>query len=75
MRPALALAAVLALGISCAPAVAPAAEEALRGHGGPVRALSVAGDGAVAISGSFDSRAILARPARLQRRCKPSALS
>ena len=31
----------------------------LRGHGGPVRALSVAGDGAVAISGSFDSRAIL----------------
>jgi cytochrome c len=59
MRPALALAAVLALGISCAPAVAPAAEEALRGHGGPVRALSVAGDGAVAISGSFDSRAIL----------------
>ena len=59
MRPALAIAAALALVLSCAPAAAPAAEEALRGHGGPVRALSVAGDGAVAISGSFDSRAIL----------------
>ena len=59
MRPALAIAAALALVLSCAPAVAPAAEEALRGHGGPVRALSVAGDGAIAISGSFDSRAIL----------------
>lgn len=31
----------------------------LRGHGGPVRALAVAPDGAAAISGSFDSSAIL----------------
>jgi cytochrome c len=30
----------------------------LRGHGGPVRALAVSGDGATAISGSFDSTAI-----------------
>jgi hypothetical protein len=36
MRPALAIAAALALVLSCAPAVAPAAEEALRAHGGPV---------------------------------------
>ena len=33
----------------------------LRGHGGPVRALAVAPDGAVAISGSFDTSAILWR--------------
>ena len=32
-----------------------AAEESLRGHGGPVRALAVQADGRVAISGSFDS--------------------
>jgi cytochrome c len=31
----------------------------LRGHGGPVRALAISGDGAVALSGSFDSSAIL----------------
>jgi len=36
-----------------------AAEESLRGHGGPVRALAVQADGRVAISGSFDSSAIL----------------
>ena len=36
MRPALAIAAALALGIACAPVAAPAAEEALHGHGGPV---------------------------------------
>ena len=30
----------------------------LRGHGGPVRALAVSGDGATAVSGSFDSSAI-----------------
>jgi cytochrome c len=35
------------------------AEETLRGHGGPVRALAVAADGRIAISGSFDSTAIL----------------
>jgi cytochrome c len=31
----------------------------LRGHGGPVRALATSGDGATALSGSFDSSAIL----------------
>src|SRR6266536_133343 len=31
----------------------------LRGHGGPVRALVVSGDGETALSGSFDSSAIL----------------
>ncbi len=31
----------------------------MRGHGGPVRALAVSPDGRVAISGSFDSSAIL----------------
>jgi cytochrome c len=35
------------------------AQEALRGHGGPVRALAVSADGRTAISGSFDSSAIL----------------
>lgn len=30
----------------------------LRGHGGPVRSLSISADGAVALSGSFDSSAI-----------------
>ncbi len=36
----------------------PAAAE-LRGHGGPVRALAISGDGETALSGSFDSSAIL----------------
>ena len=40
-------------------ALAARAQEEMRGHGGPVRALAIAGDGRVAISGSFDSRAIL----------------
>ncbi len=31
----------------------------LRGHGGPVRALAISGDGVTALSGSFDSSAIL----------------
>lgn len=31
----------------------------LRGHGGPVRALAISGDGATALSGSFDGSAIL----------------
>jgi cytochrome c len=31
----------------------------LRAHGGPVRALAISGDGATALSGSFDSSAIL----------------
>ena len=39
--------------IGCAPAQAQ-----LRGHGGPVRAVSVSADGTMAISGSFDSSAI-----------------
>lgn len=41
-------------------AVAPAwAQGELRGHGGPVRALSISADGRLAISGSFDSSAII----------------
>jgi cytochrome c len=35
-----------------------AAQAQLRGHGGPVRAVAIAPDGATAISGSFDSSAI-----------------
>jgi cytochrome c len=35
----------------------PAAAQ-LRGHGGPVRALAIASDGATALSGSFDTSAI-----------------
>jgi cytochrome c len=35
------------------------AQAQLRGHGGPVRALAVSADGATAVSGSFDSSAIL----------------
>ena len=35
------------------------AQAQLRGHGGPVRALAVSADGATAISGSFDSSAIV----------------
>ncbi len=37
----------------------PAAAQELRGHGGPVRALAVAPDGRIALSGSFDTSAIL----------------
>jgi cytochrome c len=37
----------------------PVAQAQLRGHGGPVRALAVAADGAAALSGSFDGSAIL----------------
>jgi len=35
-----------------------AAQAQLRGHGGPVRALAVSPDGALAVSGSFDTSAI-----------------
>src|SRR5215510_11230723 len=45
------------------------AQAQLRGHGGPVRAVAIAPDGATAISGSFDSSAIrwsLERNAALQ---------
>jgi cytochrome c len=41
-------------------ATAPAPAQAqLRGHGGPVRALAISADGATALSGSFDTSAIL----------------
>jgi cytochrome c len=36
-----------------------AAHAQLSGHGGPVRALAISGDGATALSGSFDASAIL----------------
>jgi len=36
----------------------PPAQAQLRGHGGPVRALAISGDGTQAISGSFDASAI-----------------
>ena len=39
--------------------LAPAGAAELRGHGGPVRAIAVTADGAAAITGSFDSSAIL----------------
>src|SRR5215212_9739718 len=39
-------------------AAAPPAQAQLRGHGGPVRAVTVSADGASAISGSFDTSAI-----------------
>jgi cytochrome c len=42
-----------ALAISTVPTIAQ-----LRGHGGPVRALSISSDGARAVSGSFDTSAI-----------------
>src|SRR5947209_10167936 len=45
----------LAAGLSSADA----AQAMFRGHGGPVRALAVAPDGATAISGSFDQSAII----------------
>lgn len=44
----------------------PLAAQELRGHGGPVRALAVTGDGGIAISGSFDTTAILWDLARSQ---------
>ncbi|MEA2928028.1 MAG: cytochrome c [Hyphomicrobiales bacterium] len=39
-------------------AAAPPAQAQLRGHGGPVRAISISADGAAALSGSFDGSAI-----------------
>jgi len=39
--------------------VAPQSHAQLRGHGGPVRAVAMSADGKTAISGSFDSSAIL----------------
>lgn len=49
--------AVLVLALSSLVPCSAAAE--MRGHGGPVRALAVSPSGETAISGSFDSRAIL----------------
>jgi cytochrome c len=37
----------------------PASAQELRGHGGPVRAVAVSADGAMALTGSFDQSAIL----------------
>jgi cytochrome c len=45
---------LIALGGAALPAIAQ-----LRGHGGPVRAVAVSGDGSRAITGSFDGTAIL----------------
>ena len=57
IRPPAARAALLAAVLAVLAATP--ADADLRGHGGPVQALAVTGDGAVAISGSFDSTAIL----------------
>jgi cytochrome c len=46
------------LALLLAPPLHGAAQE-LRGHGGPVRALAIAADGAAAMTGSFDQSAIL----------------
>src|SRR5437588_2715857 len=43
------------MGVTLRPAPAQAQ---LRGHGGPVRALAISADGAMALSGSFDASAI-----------------
>ncbi len=42
-----------------APMAVPSAAQEMRGHGGPVRALAVSADGRLALSGSFDTSAIL----------------
>ncbi len=55
---ALSFATLFAFTLLCAPVSAQPQGE-LRGHGGPVRALSIAADGRVVISGSFDSSAIV----------------
>ncbi|MDB5569340.1 MAG: cytochrome c class [Hyphomicrobiales bacterium] len=49
---------VIALAAALLATPAPA-QEGLRGHGGPVRALAASRDGGVAISGSFDQSAIV----------------
>ena len=45
--------------LALSPLAATPALAQLRGHGGPVRALAISSDGQTAISGSFDSTAIL----------------
>ena len=52
-------AALLASGIAHPPAHAQATDPALRGHGGPVRALAILGDGATLATGGFDSAIIV----------------
>jgi len=47
---------VMLMGAALGPAPA---EAQLRGHGGPIRALAISADGATALSGSFDTSAIL----------------
>lgn len=49
---------LLLASLLAAAALAPASAQ-MRGHGGPVRALAMSGDGRIAISGSFDQTAIL----------------
>lgn len=51
--------AILVLAMAVLGMAGAGAQDVLRGHGGPVRALAVSPDGRVAISGSFDSSAIL----------------
>ncbi len=53
VRPVFRIAIVLVLSLGAGPAAAQ-----LRGHGGPVRALAISGDGNSAVSGSFDTSAI-----------------
>lgn len=50
---------VRAIGLLVVLAAAPAPAQELRGHGGPVRALALSADGRIALSGSFDTSAIL----------------
>ncbi len=45
----------------------PSAHAQLRGHGGPVRALTLSADGATALSGSFDGSAIRCRSIAMPR--------
>ena len=50
--------AILAAAVVAALSLLPAGAQ-MRGHGGPVRGVAVTGDGALAISGGFDSAAIV----------------
>lgn len=61
MRLILALRDALVVLLVASPAIAPFAfaQAELRGHGGPVRALAITPDGTRAISGSFDTSAII----------------
>ncbi|WP_349368039.1 c-type cytochrome [Salinarimonas sp.] len=50
---------LVALALSMILALSGPAQAEMRGHGGPVRALAIAPSGEIAVSGSFDNRAIL----------------